>query len=161
MTSSLCARTETSVETMRELNGVFPEDALWWVQYAYPREWETFALQNPGNPAEAFLEDFQRYYRGAERLGRTLTQRQLQGTVSPIMQRFSDHLKTAGNAQDDKEISALTLFVKDMESFCRLYDFLSQIVPFSDPDLEKRHPARAPVRRTTKYRFYCRNWWTR
>lgn len=100
------------------------------------------------------VDAFAEAYYSTERQGRTLTQRQLQGKVSPIMQRFSDRLQAARNARDDREISALTLFVKDLESFCSLYDFLSQIVPFSDPDLEKRyllfrhliHPLRETLR---------------
>jgi hypothetical protein len=37
-------------------SALYREDALRWVQYAYPREWEKFALQNPGDPQSAFLD---------------------------------------------------------------------------------------------------------
>jgi len=100
------------------------------------------------------VEAFAEAYYGAERRRRTLTQKQLQGKASSILQRFSDRLSAARKVNDDKEINALTLFVKDMESFCSLYDFLSQIVPLGDPDLEKRyllfrhliHPLREALR---------------
>jgi type I restriction enzyme R subunit len=103
---------------------------------------------------ESEVDAFAEAYYGAGRLGRTLTHKQLMGRVAPILQRFTDRVVAARNANDDKEINALTLFVKDVESFCSLYDFLSQIVPLGDPDLEKRyllyrhliHPLREALR---------------
>jgi len=103
---------------------------------------------------ESEVDAFAEAYYGAQRSGRILTQKQLQGKVSAILHRFSGRLATARTAGEEKEVSGLTLFVKDMESFCSLYDFLSQIVPFSDPDLEKRyllfrhliHPLREALR---------------
>jgi type I restriction enzyme R subunit len=103
---------------------------------------------------ESEVDAFAEAYYGAGRLGRTLTHKQLMGRVAPILQRFTDRVVAARNTNDDKELNALTLFVKDMESFCSLYDFLSQIVPLGDPDLEKRyllyrhliHPLREALR---------------
>ena len=68
------------------------------------------------------VDAFAKAYFGAERRGRTLTQKQLQGKASAILQRFSDRLSAARNANNDKEINTLTLFVKDIESFCSLYE---------------------------------------
>lgn len=96
------------------------------------------------------------YYRSGAQ-GKTLTQKQLSGKLSFILQRFSDRVAVARQSRDESKIDALTLFVKDLESFCSLYDFLSQIVPLHDPDLEKRyivfrhliHPLREILRTAT------------
>lgn len=68
------------------------------------------------------------------------TQAQLQARIAPAVDRFSKRLKAAKAAtlKDGAEIDRLTLFRKDLVSFIRAYDFLSQIVNFADTDLEKR-----------------------
>jgi type I restriction enzyme, R subunit len=68
------------------------------------------------------------------------TQAQLQARIAPAVDRFSKRLKAAKAAtpKDGAEIDRLTLFRKDLGSFIRAYDFLSQIVNFADTDLEKR-----------------------
>ena len=40
--------------------------------------------------------------------------------------------------KDGVEIDRLSMFRKEVGSFIRAYDFLSQIVNYADPDLEKR-----------------------
>lgn len=68
------------------------------------------------------------------------TQAQLQAKIAPAVDRFAKRLKAAREAtpKDGAEIDKLTLFRKDLGSFIRAYDFLSQIVNFADTDLEKR-----------------------
>ncbi len=68
------------------------------------------------------------------------TQAQMQSKIAPAVDRFSKRLKLAKDAtpKDGAEIDKLTLFRKDVGTFIRAYDFLSQIVNFADTDLEKR-----------------------
>ena len=51
--------------------------------------------------------------------------------------RFNDRYILAVQDDDKAEIDNLDLFRKDVSSFVRLYDFLSQIVDYQDTDLEK------------------------
>lgn len=51
--------------------------------------------------------------------------------------RFNDRYVAAVLNKDKAEIDKLDLFRKDVGSFVRLYDFLSQIVDYQDTDLEK------------------------
>ena len=51
--------------------------------------------------------------------------------------RFNDRYILAVQDDDKAEIDNLDLFRKDVNSFVRLYDFLSQIVDYRDTDLEK------------------------
>ena len=51
--------------------------------------------------------------------------------------RFNDRYVQAVQDEDKAEIDSLDLFRKDVSSFVRLYDFLSQIVDYQDTDLEK------------------------
>lgn len=68
------------------------------------------------------------------------TQAQLQAKIALAVDRFGKRVKVAKDAKpkDGAEIDKLTLFRKDLGSFVRAYDFLSQIVNFADTDLEKR-----------------------
>jgi type I restriction enzyme R subunit len=68
------------------------------------------------------------------------TQAQLQAKIAPAVDRFGKRLKAAKEStpKDGAEIDKLALFRKDLGSFIRAYDFLSQIVNFADTDLEKR-----------------------
>lgn len=61
----------------------------------------------------------------------------LAGAIQPIKQRFIAAYNTAV-AQDDKGmIDNLDTYRKDVGTYVRLYDFLSQIVDFGDTDVEK------------------------
>lgn len=46
--------------------------------------------------------------------------------------------RAAHDAKDQQALDALELFRKDLASFVRLYDFLSQIINYGDTELEKR-----------------------
>jgi type I restriction enzyme R subunit len=52
--------------------------------------------------------------------------------------RFNSRYTAAVQEGDKAAVEELDLFRKDVGSFVRLYDFLSQIVNFADTDLEKR-----------------------
>lgn len=52
--------------------------------------------------------------------------------------RFNTRYAGAVESSDASELDELDLFRKDVGSFLRLYDFLSQIVNYADTDLEKR-----------------------
>ena len=52
--------------------------------------------------------------------------------------RFNDRYTAALAAGDKTTVEELNLFRKDVGSFVRLYDFLSQIVNYADTGLEKR-----------------------
>ena len=54
------------------------------------------------------------------------------------MERYRDRRRQALDAGDQETLDALDLFRKDLASFIRLYDFLSQIIHYGDTDLEKR-----------------------
>lgn len=67
-------------------------------------------------------------------------QSEIQSHIAPAVQRFRVRMKEA-KASDpiqQKEVDALELFRKDITTFVRIYDFLSQIVDYSDTDLERR-----------------------
>lgn len=59
------------------------------------------------------------------------------GPLKSAADRFNDRYCAALEDQDKASIDELDLFRKDVGSFVRLYDFLSQIVDYEDTDLEK------------------------
>jgi type I restriction enzyme R subunit len=69
-----------------------------------------------------------------ENLGHT----QLEAAISVPAERFLDRWKTAVDNDDKAELNTLEMFRKDVASFVRLYDFLSQIINYADTDLERR-----------------------
>ncbi|GAA1495327.1 type I restriction endonuclease subunit R [Paeniglutamicibacter kerguelensis] len=62
----------------------------------------------------------------------------LSGWVAPAKSRFNTRYNAAVAAEDKTSQDELDLFRKDLGSFIRAYDFLSQIFDFADADLEKR-----------------------
>lgn len=62
----------------------------------------------------------------------------LSGWVAPAKSRFNTRYNAAVAEGDKADQDELDLFRKDLGSFVRAYDFLSQIVDFADTDLEKR-----------------------
>lgn len=62
----------------------------------------------------------------------------LSGWVAPAKSRFNTRYNAAVAEGDKAAQDELDLFRKDLGSFVRAYDFLSQIVDFADTDLEKR-----------------------
>lgn len=64
--------------------------------------------------------------------------RKLKGFVAPAQSRFRVRYQKAREDGDKTAQDALDLFRKDLGSFIRAYDFLSQIIDYQDTDLEKR-----------------------
>ncbi|GGV51020.1 hypothetical protein GCM10010293_62530 [Streptomyces griseoflavus] len=66
----------------------------------------------------------------------------LTAAVNPGKQRFQDRYTAAlaanGGKGDKAALDELDMFRKDVGTFVRLYDFMSQIVDYGDADLEKR-----------------------
>ena len=57
--------------------------------------------------------------------------------ITPARDRFRDRERTALGHNDKHALGELELFRKDVSTFLRQYDFLSQIVNYEDPSLEK------------------------
>ncbi|MET4144428.1 type I restriction endonuclease [Arthrobacter sp. UYCo732] len=62
----------------------------------------------------------------------------LKGFVAPAQSRFRVRYQKARDDKDKTAQDALDLFRKDLGSFIRAYDFLSQIIDYQDTALEKR-----------------------
>ncbi|MFM9377286.1 type I restriction endonuclease subunit R [Gordonia sp. VNK21] len=67
----------------------------------------------------------------------------LSAAVAPGQKRFSERYTAAlmdnGGEGDKAELAVLDMFRRDVGSFVRLYDFMSQIIDYGDPELEKKH----------------------
>ncbi len=61
----------------------------------------------------------------------------LAGLIAPAKARFRDQYLAAKETENKEQINRLDLFRKDVGSYVRLYDFVSQILDFADPYLEK------------------------
>jgi type I restriction enzyme, R subunit len=66
-------------------------------------------------------------------------QKDIQGALAAPVSRFNGLFNLAEERDDKEELDRLALFEKDLGSFCRLYDFLSQVVNYDDTDLEARY----------------------
>jgi len=62
----------------------------------------------------------------------------IQAPLKAAKDRFNQRYDAALATNDKSKVDELDLFRKDVGSFIRLYDFLSQIVNYQDTDLEKR-----------------------
>ncbi|NMD54393.1 MULTISPECIES: type I restriction endonuclease subunit R [Tsukamurella] len=66
----------------------------------------------------------------------------LKAAVGPGQKRFAERYNAAllhnGGDGDKTELAILDMFRKDVGSFVRLYDFMSQIVDYGDAELEKK-----------------------
>lgn len=144
----------------KRLSGVLAVQTLSRLNRRHPGKEDTFVLDFVNKPEE-ILASFQPYYRTAQledvtdpnlvhelmtklnKVGvyfwtevesfaeaffnpKVKTQGALHGVLKPAFDRY-----------DDMEDEEQTLFRKDLGSFLRLYEFLSQIIPYDDPDLEK------------------------
>ena len=63
---------------------------------------------------------------------------ELNASVAPARSVFRERYRAAVEAGDKAAQDALDMFRKDLGSFIRAYDFLSQIIDYQDTDLEKR-----------------------
>ncbi|WP_412539996.1 type I restriction endonuclease [Longispora sp. K20-0274] len=62
----------------------------------------------------------------------------LAATIKPARDDFAKRYTDALRRDDTTEIEALDQFRKDVGTFVRLYDFMSQVVDYADTQLEKR-----------------------
>lgn len=66
-------------------------------------------------------------------------QKDIQGALSSPVSCFNGQFIDAEDRDDKELIDQLMMFEKDLGSFCRLYEFLSQIVNYADTELEARY----------------------
>ncbi len=66
-------------------------------------------------------------------------QQDIQAALSGPVSRFNGLFNSAEDRDDSEELDRLALFEKDLGTFCRFYDFLSQIVNYADTDLEAKY----------------------
>lgn len=59
------------------------------------------------------------------------------GALQPVKHRWASAYSAAVASGSTADVDELVLFRKDVGSFVRLYDFLSQIINFGDTDVEK------------------------
>lgn len=62
----------------------------------------------------------------------------LAAALAPAKKRFKQRYTTALQDDDKALLEDLDMFRKDVGSFVRLYDFMSQIINYGDADLEKK-----------------------
>jgi len=62
----------------------------------------------------------------------------LDSAFAPTITRYTFRRDTAIAGDDKTELDALAIFRKDVGTFVRVYDFMSQIVDYGSADLEKR-----------------------
>ena len=72
-----------------------------------------------------------------ERLPRSEGNNALTKWVTPARDRFRDRERTALDHNDKLALDELEMFRKDVSTYLRQYDFLSQIVDYEDPAPEK------------------------
>lgn len=145
----------------KRLDDVMAVQTLSRLNRTYPGKVTTFVLDFR-NEAKDILEAFKPYYRTAELAG--ITDRALphqlreklddagiyvQSDVDEFAelfftsrgsQPFQAYLKQAkDNFTSKLKAEEQELFRRDAQSFVSAYDFLSQIVDYNDPDLEKLH----------------------
>ena len=145
----------------KRLSGVLAVQTLSRLNRTYPGKEDPFVLDFVNDPEE-ILESFKPYYRAArlEEVSDPNIIHELQikldqagvyliAEVEGFAQAFFDpkrkqailhaHLKPASDRFHALPEEAAEQFRKDLGTFLRMYDFLSQIIPYNDPDLEKRY----------------------
>src|SRR5690606_17972623 len=146
----------------KRLSGVLAVQTLSRLNRTYPGKEDTFVLDFVNKPDE-ILESFKPYYRAAEledvtdpnivhELQVKLDQAGVYylAEVDGFAEAFFDpkrkqatlhqFLKPAADRFfHGLEEDAAEQFRRDLGTFLRLYDFLSQIIPYNDSDLEKRY----------------------
>ena len=143
----------------KRLSGVLAVQTLSRLNRTHPGKEDTFVLDFVNAPVE-ILKSFQPYYRTAEleevtdpnivhELQTKLDQAgvYLASEVEQFADAFFDpkrkqaglhaYLKPASDRWHDLEEEKALQFRKDLGSFLRLYDFLSQIIPYNDVELER------------------------
>ena len=145
----------------KRLAGVLAVQTLSRLNRTYPGKDNPFVLDFVNDPQE-ILESFLPYYRAARleevtdpnivhELQTKLDEASVylsseieafaQAFFNPKRQQAGLHayLKPAADRFRALPEEEADTFRKDLGTFLRLYDFLSQIIPYNDPDLEKRY----------------------
>jgi len=76
--------------------------------------------------------------KAADAAVRHLGNNALSAATAPGAARFHQQYNDAIKRDDKSAIDELEMFRKDVGSFVRIYDFMSQILDYEDPELEKR-----------------------
>lgn len=143
----------------KRLSGVLAVQTLSRLNRTHPGKEDTFVLDFVNKPEE-ILASFQPYYRAAKleevtdpnivhelmtKLNKVNVY--LWSEVEAFAQAFFDpkrkqaglhaQLKPASDRFDQLEDEVADAFRKDLGTYLRMYDFLSQIVPYNDAELEK------------------------
>ena len=143
----------------KRLSGVLAVQTLSRLNRTYPGKEDTFVLDFVNKPEE-ILASFQPYYRAAKleevtdpnivhelmtKLGKANVYTWAE--VEAFGEAFFDpkrkqaglhaHLKPAADRFNELEEEKAETFRKDLGTFLRMYDFLSQIIPYNDAELEK------------------------
>ena len=145
----------------KRLSGVLAVQTLSRLNRTYPGKDEPFVLDFVNAPNE-ILESFQPYYRAAQledvtdpnivhelQIKLDAAQVYLPSEIEGFAQAFFDpkrrqaslhaSLKPAADRFAALPEEEADQFRKDLGTFLRMYDFLSQIIPYNDSDLEKRY----------------------
>ena len=143
----------------KRLSGVLAVQTLSRLNRTHPGKEDTFVLDFVNDPQE-ILESFLPYYRTAQLKGETdpniihelkikldKSGVYFESEIDAFAQAFFDpkrkqsalhaHLKPAADRFKALTEEAADQFRKDLGSFLRLYDFLSQIIAYNDAELEK------------------------
>ena len=150
----------TAVQTLSRLNRTYPGKDLTYVldfvndvetiRLAFEPYYEHSQLLASTNPdivydlstkldkqniySQQDIENFVDAYRKP-----TARQKDIQAALSSPVSRFNGQFTDAEDRDDKELIDQLTMFEKDLGSFCRLYEFLSQIVNYGDTELEAKY----------------------
>ena len=150
----------TAVQTLSRLNRTYPGKELTYVldfvndvetiRLAFEPYYEHSQLLASTNPdivydlstkldkqniySQQDIENFVNAYRKPN-----ARQKDIQAALSSPVSRFNGQFIDAEDRDDKEMIDQLTMFEKDLGSFCRLYEFLSQIVNYADTELEARY----------------------
>ena len=145
----------------KRLSGVLAVQTLSRLNRMAPGKEDPFVLDFVNNPQE-ILDSFKPYYRTAEvedgtdpnivhelqikldKAGVYLPSeidQHAEAFFNPKRTQANLHnfLKPARDRFNELEEEDAEQFRKDLGTFLRMYDFLSQIIPYGDPDLEKRY----------------------
>ena len=143
----------------KRLSGVLAVQTLSRLNRTFPGKEDTFVLDFVNKPEE-ILASFQPYYRGAKleeatdpnivhelmtKLGKTnvYTWQEVEAFGAAFFDPkrkqagLHAHLKPAADRFNELEDEKSESFRKDLGTFLRMYDFLSQIIPYNDSELEK------------------------
>ena len=150
----------TAVQTLSRLNRTYPGKELTFVldfvndvetiRKAFEPYYETtellatpdpnliYDLQNRRSQEQIYTDQEARNV-SAVALSARPSQKDLVAALTPPVDRFKRRWIAAEEGKDREDLDKLTIFHKNLSSFCRLYDFLSQIVSYEDIELEANY----------------------